>query len=111
MIAKIKNELVGYKDGSFILFVKCRNIEKFIHSILLYQSVLFKKGFVLQNGPLNHNLIKEKMEMYQYTISIMYQGKQYQTNVIASKESSEQEIYQLALEQVQMQWGLEKEHS
>jgi hypothetical protein len=49
--------------------------------------------------------------MYQYTISIMYQGKQYQTNVIASKESTEQEIYQLALEQVQMQWGLEKEHS
>jgi hypothetical protein len=49
--------------------------------------------------------------MYQYTISIMYQGKQYQTNVIADKDSTEQEIYQLALMQVQNQWGLEKEHS
>jgi hypothetical protein len=48
--------------------------------------------------------------MYEYTISVMLNGKQYQTNVIAAKDSTEQEIYQLALKQVQMQWGLEKEH-
>lgn len=49
--------------------------------------------------------------MYEYTISVTYKGKQYQTNVLAGKDSTEQEIYQLALEQVQMQWGLEIEHS
>jgi hypothetical protein len=49
--------------------------------------------------------------MYEYTLSITFKGKQYQTNVIAGKDSTEQEIYQLALEQVQLQWGYEKEHS
>jgi hypothetical protein len=49
--------------------------------------------------------------MYEYTISVMFNGKKYQTNVIADKDSTEQEIYQLALMQVQNQWGLEKEHS
>jgi hypothetical protein len=49
--------------------------------------------------------------MYEYTISVMFNGKQYQTNVIADKNSTDQEIYQLALKQVQSQWGLEKEHS
>ncbi|MHC0036888.1 BA3454 family stress response protein [Pseudoneobacillus sp. C159] len=43
--------------------------------------------------------------MCQYTVSILFQGKQYQTNVIADKSISEDEIYQLALEQVQKQWG------
>jgi hypothetical protein len=43
--------------------------------------------------------------MYQYTISITYQGKRYQTNVIADKCATETEIYQIALEQIQKQWG------
>jgi hypothetical protein len=47
--------------------------------------------------------------MYEYTVFITFQGKQYQTNVIALKDLSEQEVYQLALKQVQEQWGFNKE--
>ncbi|HLO12484.1 MAG TPA: BA3454 family stress response protein [Pseudoneobacillus sp.] len=49
--------------------------------------------------------------MYQYIISITFQGKQYQTNVITNKDTTELEVFQLALEQVQMQWGNKKDHS
>ena len=55
-------------------------------------------------------VLKEKWKVYEYTISVMFNGKKYQTNVIAAKDSTEQEIYQLALKQVQMQWGLDKVH-
>jgi hypothetical protein len=48
--------------------------------------------------------------MYQYTLSITFQGMQYLTNVIADKDTPEQEIYQVALAQVQTQWGEKKEH-
>lgn len=49
--------------------------------------------------------------MCQYTISVIFQGKQYQTNVIADKNATEHEVFQLAFEQVQKQWGLLKELS
>lgn len=43
--------------------------------------------------------------MYNYTIYVALQGKIYQTNVIADKSKSEEEVYQIAKKQVQKQWG------
>lgn len=42
--------------------------------------------------------------MQQYTVNVVFQGKSYQTNVIADKYTSEEEILQIAFEQVQKQW-------
>ncbi|MGM7721622.1 BA3454 family stress response protein [uncultured Metabacillus sp.] len=43
--------------------------------------------------------------MYKYTINVTFKGKIYQTNVIAPKNKSEKEIYQIAKEQVLKQWA------
>lgn len=43
--------------------------------------------------------------MYKYTIYVTLKGEIYQTNVIASKNKSEEEIYQIAKEQVLKQWA------
>ncbi|WP_156177998.1 BA3454 family stress response protein [Bacillus sp. SA1-12] len=43
--------------------------------------------------------------MYKYTIHVMFEGKIYQTNVIAQKNKSEKEVYEMAKEQVQKQWA------
>jgi hypothetical protein len=42
--------------------------------------------------------------MYKYTIHVHHEGKIYQTNVIANKDQSEEEVYQIAREQVLSQW-------
>jgi hypothetical protein len=47
--------------------------------------------------------------MFEYTISITFKGKRYQTNVIADKDATEREVFQIALEQVQKQWGEEQD--
>ena len=43
--------------------------------------------------------------MCEYTIYVPFKGKKYQTKVIANKNQSEEEIYQIAKEQVLKQWG------
>ncbi len=43
--------------------------------------------------------------MYEYTIYVTFKGKNYQTNVIADKNQSEEEVYQIAKEQVLKQWA------
>ncbi|MFD2445595.1 BA3454 family stress response protein [Bacillus sp. CGMCC 1.16607] len=42
--------------------------------------------------------------MLQYTVDVVYQGKKYQTNVIVDRETSEEEILRVAIEQVRKQW-------
>ncbi|MGP4074804.1 BA3454 family stress response protein [Halobacillus sp. K22] len=42
--------------------------------------------------------------MYKYIINVTVNGKIYQTNVIANKNNSEKEVYQIAKEQVLKQW-------
>ncbi|WP_026563693.1 BA3454 family stress response protein [Bacillus sp. UNC41MFS5] len=42
--------------------------------------------------------------MVQVEVTVTLEGKSYLTNVIANRETSEDEIFQLALEQVQKQW-------
>ncbi|WP_141770510.1 BA3454 family stress response protein [Bacillus sp. MUM 116] len=43
--------------------------------------------------------------MYKYTIYVTHEGKTYQTNVIATKEQTEEEVYRIAKEQVLKQWA------
>ena len=43
--------------------------------------------------------------MYKYTIYVTHQGKIYQTNVIATKNQTEEEVYRIAQEQVLKQWA------
>lgn len=43
--------------------------------------------------------------MIKVTLTVNYMGKNYITNVLASKNTSEDEIRQLALEQVKKQWS------
>lgn len=43
--------------------------------------------------------------MYNYTIYVTFKGKIYQTNVIVNKDQSEEEVYQIAKEQVLKQWA------
>ncbi len=43
--------------------------------------------------------------MYEYTIYVTFKGKNYQTNVIVYQEHSEEEIHQIAKEQVLKQWA------
>ncbi|WP_332698727.1 BA3454 family stress response protein [Halalkalibacter lacteus] len=38
--------------------------------------------------------------MCKYTINVTFKGKIYQTNVLANKNKSEEEIHQIAKEQV-----------
>jgi hypothetical protein len=42
--------------------------------------------------------------MVQVEVTVTFEGKSYLTNVIANRETSDAEIFQLALEQVQKQW-------
>jgi hypothetical protein len=42
--------------------------------------------------------------MVQVEVTVTFEGKSYLTNVIAKRETSDDEIFQLALEQVQKQW-------
>ncbi|WP_442596664.1 BA3454 family stress response protein [Neobacillus sp. D3-1R] len=42
--------------------------------------------------------------MFQYTISVTLNGINYLTNVIVDKHATEEEILQLAKEQVEKQW-------
>jgi hypothetical protein len=41
--------------------------------------------------------------MVKYTIYVTFNGKIYQTNVIAGKDKSEEEVYQIAKKQVEKQ--------
>ncbi|PFO08369.1 hypothetical protein COJ85_03765 [Bacillus sp. AFS076308] len=43
--------------------------------------------------------------MYKYTIYVTHKGKVYQTNVIAPKNQTEEEVYRIAKEQVLKQWA------
>jgi hypothetical protein len=43
--------------------------------------------------------------MYMYTINVTFKGIIYQTNVIANKNNSKEEVYQIAKEQVLKQWA------
>jgi hypothetical protein len=38
--------------------------------------------------------------MYKYTIHVHHDGKIYHTNVIANKDQTEEDVYQIAREQV-----------
>lgn len=42
--------------------------------------------------------------MMQVNVTVTYEGKSYLTNVLTNPNTSEEEIYHLALEQVQKQW-------
>jgi hypothetical protein len=42
--------------------------------------------------------------MVQVEVTVSFEGKSYLTNVIANRETSDDVIQQLALEQVQKQW-------
>jgi hypothetical protein len=42
--------------------------------------------------------------MVQVEVTVTFEGRSYLTNVIAHRETSEDEIFQLAFEQVQKQW-------
>ncbi|MBM7655414.1 BA3454 family stress response protein [Neobacillus cucumis] len=44
--------------------------------------------------------------MCMYTIYVTVKGKKYQTNVIANKNQSKEEIYKIGEEQVIKQWGV-----
>ncbi|MBT2696515.1 BA3454 family stress response protein [Bacillus sp. ISL-40] len=43
--------------------------------------------------------------MYKYTIYVTHKDKVYQTNVIATKNQTEEEVYRIAQEQVLKQWA------
>lgn len=43
--------------------------------------------------------------MYNYTIDVTFKGRIYITNVIADKNQPEEEVYQIAKEQVMKQWS------
>jgi hypothetical protein len=47
---------------------------------------------------------KGDLIMVQVEVTVTFEGKSYLTNVIANRETSDAEIFQLALEQVQKQW-------
>ena len=42
--------------------------------------------------------------MVQINVTVTFEGKSYLTNVIANQNTSEEEIYRVAFEQVQQQW-------
>jgi hypothetical protein len=42
--------------------------------------------------------------MYEYIIYITHDGQTYQTNVIANKDQTEEEVYRIAKDQVLKQW-------
>ncbi|WP_028399441.1 BA3454 family stress response protein [Ectobacillus panaciterrae] len=46
--------------------------------------------------------------MMEITVTVNYQGKSYQTNVIVDRGATKEEILYLAQEQVRKQWTLRK---
>ncbi|PFH91322.1 BA3454 family stress response protein [Bacillus sp. AFS088145] len=42
--------------------------------------------------------------MLEVTVNLKYNGKNYQTNVLAKKGTSQKQILRLALEQIKKQW-------
>lgn len=42
--------------------------------------------------------------MFQVNVKVTYEGKDYLTNVLANPNTSDEEIYRQAYEQVQKQW-------
>lgn len=42
--------------------------------------------------------------MVKVTVKVDYEGKSYQTNVLADRNADQEEIFQQALHQVQQQW-------
>jgi hypothetical protein len=42
--------------------------------------------------------------MMQVNVTVTFEGKSYLTNVLASRDTTNEEIYRLAFEQVQKQW-------
>ncbi|NWQ43276.1 BA3454 family stress response protein [Bacillus sp. EB106-08-02-XG196] len=42
--------------------------------------------------------------MIEVTVKLNFEGKNYQTNVIVSKDTPEKQILQMAREQVRRQW-------
>ncbi|WP_249872046.1 BA3454 family stress response protein [Oceanobacillus saliphilus] len=42
--------------------------------------------------------------MIQIDLTVVYDGKLYSTNVITSRDTSEEEVMQLAISQVEQQW-------
>lgn len=54
----------------------------------------------------NQNVMFERsITMVEVTVTINFQGKNYQTNVIVNKGASSEQIYQLAQKQVRKQWA------
>lgn len=43
--------------------------------------------------------------MVKFTVTVDFQGKFYQTNVLANRDTKQEEIIQLALSQVKKQWN------
>lgn len=52
----------------------------------------------------NSGLKRKVIFLVQVNVTVQYDGKNYLTNVITSNDMSEDEIFQLALEQVRQQW-------
>lgn len=42
--------------------------------------------------------------MVKFTVTVDFQGKSYQTNVLAHRDTAQEEILQLAISQVKKQW-------
>ncbi|MFP7299422.1 BA3454 family stress response protein [Neobacillus niacini] len=52
-----------------------------------------------------HSILNEKGDiMVQVHVLVTFEGKSYLTNVLTNPNTSEEEIYRLAYEQVQKQW-------
>lgn len=68
--------------------------------IYLLPSLFFKNSWYINTRV----YFKEVILMVQFTVRVNYQGKVYQTNVLAHREDAEEEIYNRAFEQVQRQW-------
>lgn len=43
--------------------------------------------------------------MVKFTVTVDFQGKVYQTNVLANRDAAQEEIMQVALSQVKKQWA------
>ncbi|MFD4818306.1 BA3454 family stress response protein [Peribacillus butanolivorans] len=54
--------------------------------------------------PFNTELRKERCIMVKVTVTVDFQGKSYQTNVLAKPGTNQEEILQQALHQVEKQW-------
>ncbi|WMX56152.1 MULTISPECIES: BA3454 family stress response protein [unclassified Peribacillus] len=54
--------------------------------------------------PFNTELRKERCIMVKVTVTVDFQGKSYQTNVLTKPGTNQEEILQQALHQVEKQW-------